>query len=69
MASGSSWSRYPPITRCAVTRDRRQRHDDGPSADVVVAGEGMPVTMSMVPRSLWLTAADGWIPRPSGDAE
>jgi catechol 2,3-dioxygenase-like lactoylglutathione lyase family enzyme len=28
MASGSSWSRYPPITLCAVTRDRPQRRDD-----------------------------------------
>jgi len=28
MASGSSWSRFPPITLCAATRDRAQRHAD-----------------------------------------
>jgi len=28
MASGSSWSRFPPSTLCAVTRDRPHRHDD-----------------------------------------
>jgi hypothetical protein len=28
MASRSSWSRFPPITLSAATRDRRHRHDD-----------------------------------------
>ena len=28
MASRSSWSRFPPITLSAVTRDRRHRQDD-----------------------------------------
>jgi hypothetical protein len=28
MASRSSWTGFPPITCCAVTRDRRHRHDD-----------------------------------------
>jgi predicted enzyme related to lactoylglutathione lyase len=32
MASGSSWSRFPPITLCAVTRDRCPHHDDEPCA-------------------------------------
>jgi hypothetical protein len=34
MASGSFWSRCPPVTLCAVIRDGRQRHDDEPSAEV-----------------------------------
>jgi catechol 2,3-dioxygenase-like lactoylglutathione lyase family enzyme len=31
-ASGSSWSRFPPVTLSAVTRDRRDRRNDEPPA-------------------------------------
>jgi len=43
MASGSSWSRFPPITRFAATRDRRDRQDDEfYAAEACIAGTGRP---------------------------
>lgn len=37
MAPGSSWSRFLPVTPCAVTRDRLHRHGDERPATVTNA--------------------------------
>jgi hypothetical protein len=61
MAFRSSWSRFPPITLSAVTRDRRHRQDDEHyAADLYVRLDESPRILQPVAQIVLIGVRGSW---------